>query len=225
MSNANIILLNGLEGEEKDSIITIFESHGFKKYAFANYLKEYASKKYEIPLNYFYDKSLKDTPLLEFPLLSSPINKNFLQMYQVFKFTKTVLGDSPQSLSDIESITNEDGETTLSFKGDTLHHTPKTICILEDSLSKFINSNIWINDAFTQIDKERCQNIIITDNKTYSEYLAILQKYKRDYKITRIYITDNPSNYPSSYDYILNKDYEKKINDIINNLFLNCTIE
>lgn len=56
-----IILLSGFAGSGKDTFADwLVENRGYKKYAFADELKKEVSEKMNIPLNYFYDRDLKD---------------------------------------------------------------------------------------------------------------------------------------------------------------------
>lgn len=59
-----IIMLSGWAGSGKDTAANILiEEMGFRRYAFADMIKEVCSRQYNIPREYFYDVELKDEPL------------------------------------------------------------------------------------------------------------------------------------------------------------------
>jgi hypothetical protein len=59
-----LISVSGRARSGKDTLAkTMIEKFGFQKISFADSLKEIASASFEIPLNYFHDDNLKDSPL------------------------------------------------------------------------------------------------------------------------------------------------------------------
>jgi len=65
-----IIGFTGYAGSGKDTAGKILcEHYGFKRLSFADKLKEEVATAFSIDLNYFHDVKLKDTPLLDMPIV------------------------------------------------------------------------------------------------------------------------------------------------------------
>lgn len=65
----DIVLLSGYKRHGKDTFAECLKSLGFKRFAFADKLKETASQLFNVPLNWFYDNDKKDTPINFWPYL------------------------------------------------------------------------------------------------------------------------------------------------------------
>jgi hypothetical protein len=76
MSKKLIVALSGVAGAGKDTVGNILVTkHGFTRVSFADVLKEEVSNVFSLPLHFFHDRSTKDTPLLEWPILSNRLTK------------------------------------------------------------------------------------------------------------------------------------------------------
>ena len=63
--------MSGFQGHGKDAFAGFLSDFfGFKRYAFADKLKQTAAFIFNIPIDYFYDRELKDVPLQRWPHMS-----------------------------------------------------------------------------------------------------------------------------------------------------------
>ena len=60
-----IIGIAGKKGSGKDTLAELFVANGFKKYAFADHLRDASAAIFQIPIKYFIDNDLKDKPFMK----------------------------------------------------------------------------------------------------------------------------------------------------------------
>lgn len=70
-AQVDLVLLSGYRGHGKDAFASFLtQDLGFKRYAFADRLKEAAAYLFKIPLEHFYDRDLKEKKRTQWPYMS-----------------------------------------------------------------------------------------------------------------------------------------------------------
>ncbi len=220
MEGKYIILVSGLEGSGKDTFAIFARKFGFERLAFADELKLQCSKKYDLPLYLFHDRSEKDSPILSKPYANSHENRTCLQINDMYKFLKTKDGKSASTTEDLTFTDN------VLLGEDTLYHTPRTICILEGCVSRCVEPNIWIRYVSEHIKERNLKRVVITDRRFYNEWVLTKKVFEGEYKIVRVLITEKKLNEKYDNDYVIFnekkkthgslKEYEEKVTDCIN---------
>lgn len=203
-----VILISGWKGSGKDSVADyLMNNHNFIKFTFAKTLKNYTSKLYNIPLRKFYNRNLKEKPLLKFPVKSND------------KFT-----DSIHKLL-LKEFSNDLENQDLKY------WTPRALIILEGSIKRSVDSNFWVKKVMKEMEGDglyyKPELCVISDCRYKSEVKAFKEKFGKDLITIRInrfntINTNDPSerdldNY--NFDYVLNnngslEDLYKKIDEI-----------
>lgn len=140
-----IILLSAWKGSGKDTAANyLVEQHGFVKLSFAAALKDLVSEQYGVPRHYFDDRVLKEKALPQYPL------------HDKDGFTKQINGIMCSELAELDGW---------------LHHSPRSLCILEGSIKRSVDPNYWVNRVARLMDPR--QNYVIADWRYRSEYEAL----------------------------------------------------
>jgi hypothetical protein len=157
-----LILISGWKGSGKDAFAKKLISYGFTRIAFADALKDQVAKRYAINRRDLDDPVLKERPLYNYPVHEVLDTSDMAPHYQ-----KLTLDRSHR---------------------DYLFHTPRSLLILDGSLARKIDPNIWANHVVSKIMKSRVPNIVIPDFR-YKNELSQLKKSLSDYRIITVRIS------------------------------------
>lgn len=147
-----IIALSGYKFSGKDTAAKLLvDNHGFKRIAFADFLKDMVASQYGIERTSFDAVSLKEAPILFFPV--DP-QDDFSKMITGFlrKEFRTASGQVPEP-------------------GQKAFWTPRALAILEGSIKRSVNSKYWVENALKSIQPN--ENVVITDMRYRSEMTQI----------------------------------------------------
>ena len=155
-----IILISGRASSGKTTLANYLVSHyGFESLAFANILKDQVSDRYNISRYYFDDTTLKETPLMNYP-----VNRSL----------------------PLIDITFDDLKNHYKYYNNKWYHTPRSLLILEGSyMARAIDPDIWINSIIRKIKTSNNKDFVIGDLRYSNEAEKIKQVYA-DVKILRI---------------------------------------
>ena len=144
-----VILLSGWKGSGKDTAADYLSlKHKYVKLSFADPLKELVARQYNIPLNWFYDRTLKETPLLQYPVQSKDDFSKHVNDYMYNEHFKA-------------------GTTIPAF----CYHTPRSLCILEGSIKRSVDANYWVKQAVAAMDPSK--SYVLADWRYRSEHEAM----------------------------------------------------
>lgn len=154
-----IIGVSGRARSGKDTIAKIMiDKFGFKKASFADPLKEFCSNAFEIPINYFYDDNLKDSPF-EVPVL----------------VTETHLERLIVNLTNAGCVFTPDQINEINLKGlGFIFVSPRNLLqrVGTDLCRGSLGDTIWI-DIFKRNIAKSDGNFIIPDARFLNERKAI----------------------------------------------------
>lgn len=120
-----VVLISGFRGAGKDTAARYLdERFDFKRLAFADVLKDHVANSYEIPRMMFDDRHLKETPLLQYPIVSAD------------RFSEQV------------HMMMENEHSTCNGR---LYHTPRSLCILEGSIKRSVDANYWVRQVAKEV--------------------------------------------------------------------------
>lgn len=187
-----IMSLSGFKNSGKDTVAKILvENYGFTRIAFADTLKDMASKMYNIPRSFFDDPDKKENPILSLPVESKDKFAEMLHSFMLGEF-RDEFGNPPRSSSFSQT------------QSEPLYHTPRSLAILLGSINRSVRSDFWVAQALRQINPS--YDYVITDMRYRSELDQIVQYAKNtDQKATSVRIDRfdvSPSKDPSEVDLI-----------------------
>jgi len=209
---AKIIALSGWKQSGKDSLADFICEEGggmFKRYGFANVLKDMVATQYNIPRESCDLTELKEQPLKQYPANPQDAFSEMVCLYMAKELKP--LTDLPDA---------------------NLHWTPRALCILEGSVKRSVNSSYWVQRVIDQIKLDLYSasdyNFVITDMRYKSEMEQLKNAFGSDLVTVRINRFDNsPSTDPSErdlddgeFDYVIENragisDFHHKINDLL----------
>lgn len=180
-----IISFSGKRRSGKDTAASFLK--GFKRYAFADYLKEGCSEAFQLPLAMFHDDKLKDEAF------ETPITLCYWQLNEIakaFDFEPTEeffrVGFANQMISP---------RNLLQFVG-------------TDLIRKTIEDSFWIDATVERLRKEPC-NVVVADSRFSNERNllkslgAILVLIKRGPDSIDGHSSENDLGKDEDYDYVI----------------------
>lgn len=159
-----IVAVSGWVGSGKDMVADfLVAKHGFKKLSFATVLKDMASEQYGIPREWFDDRVLKETALLNFPALAlDSWSKGVTDMVYRHLRTKDGLQPTDYHIEDDGTVVGVFGRETYP-----LFHTPRSIAVIEGSTKRSVTSDYWVKRAVSKADPNGLY--VISDARYKSE--------------------------------------------------------
>lgn len=192
----NILMVSGFKNSGKDTLANyLWEDQDYHKMAFADQLKYQVSKTYNIPINYFYQRELKDDVIASFNT-NSILDAQAKRILTVFE---SELKDSCW--------------------------TPRSLCILEASVKKAVDPHYYTNKVAEAIMNGFSQNVVIADWRFLNEYTKMKEHFGNDIKTVRVNRYDSVDSLDPSelelanfdkFDYII--DNKGTVNDFHNNI-------
>lgn len=156
-----VVAISAWKGSGKDDAAKrLIESYGFRRFSFADALKEMVAEQYDIPLRYCHDNSYKEMALGAYPVKTSD-----------------KWGEIVHSLLSAE-MKNHPVTGELCW-------TPRALCILEGSIKRSVNSKYWVQRVFKQI-KAHGGNAVITDMRYKSEANDIIAEFGSKAELVRV---------------------------------------
>lgn len=224
-----VIGLSGYKGSGKDMVADYLVESGwkFERLSFADPLKEMCAVEYNIPINFFYDRDKKETPLLHLPVR---ITDNFIAgIVDLLKDEfRTKNGSKPV-------LIRNDGQGLLNNgQYEDIFYTPRALAIFKGSGNRAVDGDFWIKKAIDHINNnDSCDYFIIPDLRFQTEAATLKERFGENFisvRVDRFPTVD--SNDPSERDldsyhfdyYINNKKSEnvtkdkvfEQVNQIIN---------
>lgn len=183
-----IISFSGKRRSGKDTAASFLK--GFKRYAFADYLKEGCSEAFQLPLNMFHDDKLKDEAF------KTPITLCYWQLNEIAK------------VFDIEP-TEEFFNVGFAQQMVSPRHLLQFVGT--DLIRKTIKDSFWIDATVERLRKEPC-NAMITDSRFKNErdllksLGAILVLVKRGNDTADSHCSENDLGVESDYDFVIDNN-------------------
>jgi hypothetical protein len=185
-----LILLSGWAGSGKDSVADYLRERGYGKLSFADALKAQVAQQYNIPLDWFYDRYLKETPLLQYPVVSTD---GFSEHVNTFMASEHA--------------------TCRAQK----YHTPRSLCILEGSVKRSVEPDYWVKKTFESL--HRGSNYVVADWRYRSEYEALKHLAPITIRINRFETTQSTDPSERDLDTFVAYDHIIKNDSTLENLF------
>jgi hypothetical protein len=180
-----VIALSGWAKSGKDTAgAHLVANHGFTRVAFADVLKDLVASQYQIPRSWLDDQQYKETPIIKYPVLTKDGFSEHLHGFMSKEFRE------------------HNGK---------LHHTPRSLAILEGSVKRSVDPNYWVNTVVSKINKlnefnptvhgSGVDRFVITDMRYRSELELLQVAFSTDLFPVRINRwASNPSTDPSETD-------------------------
>jgi len=150
-----IIALSGFKQSGKDtSADYLVKNHDFTKFSFASALKDMVSEQYDIPRCYCDDSKWKEQPLKQYPVDPKDPFSEMICDYMIKEFA---------------NVQYEPERYDVDF------WTPRSLCILEGSVKRSVNSGYWVQRIIKDIQ--------IKDAKASALYIIKEEEYKGGYYV------------------------------------------
>lgn len=155
-----LYILSGWAGSGKDTCAKhLVDRYNYSSFAFADLLREVCSKIFDIPMEYFLNRELKDAPLAHLPFNLTDGMTDLL---------------SGAIAKDLKTFPNDPG---------TRYHTPRTILLSQAMLIRAIDPNTFITEVLAKIGCK--EKVVISDARFKSEIQGI-KKYHPKAKTIRL---------------------------------------
>lgn len=183
-----VIALSGWKQSGKDTVADYLgKEYSFKRFGFADILKDMVAEQYDIPRNSLDDPALKEQPLRQYPVKTQDAFSEMIHsfMQKEFAEVKEEFGDS------------------LEF---VKCWTPRALAILEGSVKRSANSAYWVQRVVNKINEENdsvsdVENFVISDLRYRSEVEQLRKAFGDNLITVRINrFDDSPSSDPSERD-------------------------
>jgi hypothetical protein len=202
MSNPVIIALSGWKRSGKDTVADyLVKTHGFKRLAFADPLKESVAKEFGLTRQVIDDSTTKEAPLLHMPV--APKDAFSLTIAEfMFKEFRSADGVQPVNLVKISGTIL--GEMPGNRIPEVLYWTPRALCILKGSSMRSADSDYWVKQALAQAQPG---GLYVISDARYKNEMNVLKRFGGD-SVTSVRINrfdSSPSTDPSERDL---DDYE-----------------
>lgn len=175
------ILLHGeIEAGKDTTGDYLVKNYGYTKISYAEPLKDLVAPLYNINREDMDSKDGKLKPLLQLPAIMTNLFTLKL-LKEVFKYLRTADGKGVKTLSEIGTDRFDSKLYILDeedpFHVEILHHTPRSVLILEGCLKIAIDPYFWVQQAYEKLPKESPLKVVVTDFRFPAEYYCTLEKY------------------------------------------------
>lgn len=166
-----VIALSGWKGSGKDTVASILiGSHGYKRYAFADVLKDMVADEFNIPRNYCDDVSVKESPLSQYEVNPQDAFSRMIASSGLLREFAYADGSKPAASASLEG----------AMEKGKLYWTPRALCILKGSVARSVNSNYWVGRVIRKIYEDGSLRAVISDLRYKSEIKALREYYTDD---------------------------------------------
>lgn len=182
-----VIGLSGWKGSGKDMVADyLIKEAGFVRLSFADPLKEMTSKEFNVPLNYFYDRNLKESPLLQYevkvtdPFIQGVVTllKDEFRSISGLKPDKIIVNDS----GTVGSFVDKDNSHTV----EKIYFTPRALAIFKGSGNRAVDGDYWIKQAISFIKDDQNKRFVIPDLRFITEAQSLKNNFGGDFVSVRI---------------------------------------
>lgn len=151
-----IVGVGGNAGAGKDTLADVLvKKYGFTKLAFADSLKEMCSKVFELPLNYFYDREIKDSDFLV------PLEFNEEHVEAIVDYCK----EFGVNIKDVKTQTISE-----LYLGKSLNSPREVMQFIGTEVCRDnIDPNIWITIIKNTINKNPNKSYVVSDCRLPNE--------------------------------------------------------
>ena len=217
-----IIGIAGKKGSGKDTLAELFVANGFKRYAFADHLREAASKIFKIDIKYFQDADLKDKPFKKKKLFrgykNTPIRMDLRCRIDFVNYFKDVYDFNLMNhLEVFHGVEFEAPRDILQFIG-------TTVC------RGLIRDDFHVRYVFKQIAEDHAKNYVISDARFANERAAIEKTnginilVRRPSTLADSHISENDLGSPEDYFYVVDNSKDiQHMNDQVLNILENIS--
>lgn len=179
------LMISGYSGSGKDTAQEMLKDKGFIGFAFAAKLKDMTSVTYDIPREWFDDRSVKEMPIAKYPVVYKDVFSKIMQekIYTHFRTLKSEKPDSDKVKNDPKLLSYNIYNSML-YEDNQLYWTPRALCVLEGNAKRAVSHNFWI-DKIIPLSKQPF--VTITDFRYPNEYYRIKELFP-DHKVIAIRI-------------------------------------
>ena len=181
---SKVVAISGWAKSGKDTSADYLVNNGYRRVAFADVLKEMVAEQYNIPLQYCNNQDLKEKPLEQYPVM--PKDAFSLEIAKLlFTEFRTIEGRQAN-----EPYIDPSGAFCGLIGRDArqLYWTARSLCILEGSIKRAVDSGYWISKVIQKIDLalQEGDNVVISDLRYSSEAGQLRQAFNKKLTIVRI---------------------------------------
>lgn len=173
-----VIALSGWKGSGKDEAAKVLVEMGYKRYAFADVLKEIVADTYNVSVDRMHNQELKERPILSLPVITTD-----RWSYAIHSMLK----DEFAAVEFSEDSDDDDGKVIRRVQ---YFWTPRALCILEGSIKRSVSPFHWtstvIREMNSTIDKGVQMKYVITDMRYRSELGQLREAYGDNLLTVRI---------------------------------------
>ena len=176
-----VIALSGWKGSGKDALAEyLVKEHGYIRVAFADALKRQVAVDHKLPIDFFHNPKLKESPLLDYPVQPYDTLGHMIAKIHYREF-RTKDGHPPMDFYEDPS------GAFLGVMGrhcEPLYWTPRAMLIVEGNTKRAINKDYWIQKTIDKMFGET--KIVISDVRFQEEAAALTQSCGKYLQLVRI---------------------------------------
>lgn len=196
-----IIGIAGKKGSGKDTLAELFVANGFKRYAFADHLRDAASKIFKIDIKYFQDPDLKDKPFRKKKLFrgyrNTPIRMDLKTRIDFVNYFKNNYDFN--LMNHLEVFHGAE----FAAPRDILQFIGTTVC------RGLIGDDFHIQYVFRQIEEDYAKHYVISDARFANERAEIEKAGGINILVQRpktksdSHVSENQLGAPEDYFYVV----------------------
>ena len=164
-----VFAISGWKQSGKDTSANyLVKEYGFKRFGFADVLKDMVAEQYGIPREHCDSSDFKEKAILTMPVETKDA------------FGKIIHTFMQKEFRDQNGIKYGSGDTNS-----VLYWTPRALCILEGSIKRSATSNYWVSKVVSEIKKSE-GNYVISDLRYKSEVEQLKKAFGEDLTLVRV---------------------------------------
>src|ERR1035437_1636247 len=140
-----LLAISGFKRSGKDTLADyLVENYNAKRTSFAGPLKDNVARDFSIPREWCDDPNFKEKALLKYPVTpKDAFGMNIVKF--MFKEFRSLEGDTATHFVEEKNM----GLCGHELK--VLYHTPRSLCILEGSTKRSVDSSYWVQQAIKEV--------------------------------------------------------------------------
>lgn len=210
---AKVVAISGWAKSGKDTSADYLISNGYKRVAFADVLKEMVAEQYNIPLQACHNQELKEKPLEQYPVIpkdafSLAIAKLLFNEFRTIDGRRAAEPYIDPSGAFLGSMYDKAGGAVVQ-----LYWTARSLCILEGSIKRSVDSSYWVGRAVQKIDSalQEGYNVVVSDLRYRSEVAQLRQAFNKNLTTVRINRFDSTPSSDASENDLNNEKFDTVI--------------